>query len=136
MNARASILIVDDESSNRRLLEVLLEPEGYRTRTAAGGQEALECIAHNPPDLILLDVMMPGMDGRQVAHIIKADPTTRNIPIIMVTAQTDREARLAALDAGAEEFLNKPVDPGRAVAARAQPPAPEGPQRSPRTAPR
>ena len=136
MNARASILIVDDESSNRRLLEVLLEPEGYRTRTAAGGQEALECIAHNPPDLILLDVMMPGMDGRQVAHIIKADPTTRNIPIIMVTAQTDREARLAALDAGAEEFRNKPVDPGRAVAARAQPPAPEGPQRSPRTAPR
>jgi diguanylate cyclase (GGDEF)-like protein/PAS domain S-box-containing protein len=106
----ASILIVDDESTNRRLLQALLGHEGYVTRTAASGEEALAVIAEDPPDLILLDVMMPGLDGRQVARVVKADPATSKIPIIMVTAQTDRDARLAALDAGAEDFLSKPVD--------------------------
>ena len=110
MTAAAAILIVDDESQNCRLLEALLVPEGYDTRTAASGEEALVSIAKDPPDLILLDVMMPGLDGRQVAKILKADPATANIPIIMVTAQTDREARLAGLEAGAEDFLTKPVD--------------------------
>jgi len=110
MTAPAAILIVDDEGANRRLLQALLGAEGYVTRTAGDGKEALASIAADPPDLILLDVMMPGLDGRQVAGIVKADPATSNIPIIMVTAQTDREARLAALDAGAEEFLSKPVD--------------------------
>jgi len=110
VSAPASILIVDDESQNRRLLEALLGHEGYVTRTADSGAEALLAIADDPPDLILLDVMMPGLDGRQVARAVKADPASSKIPIIMVTAQTDREARLAALDAGAEDFLSKPVD--------------------------
>ena len=110
MNAPATILIVDDEQANRRLLQALLRPEGYVTRSAASGEEALTSIADDPPDLILLDVMMPGLSGRQVASAVKSDPASRNIPIIMVTAQSDREARLAALDAGAEEFLTKPVD--------------------------
>jgi signal transduction histidine kinase len=110
METSASILIVDDESQNRRLLEVLLGPEGYLTRTAAGGQEALASIAQNPPDLILLDYLMPVVDGRQVASKVKANPATRNIPIIMLTALDHREARLAALDAGVEEFLTKPVE--------------------------
>src|ERR1035437_1465878 len=110
MTAPSTILIVDNESRNRRLLQALLGPEGYVTCTAASGKEALAAIADNPPDLILLDVMMPGLDGRQVARVLKADPATSKIPIIMVTAQTDREARLAALDAGAEDFLSKPVD--------------------------
>jgi len=110
MTEPATILIVDDESANLRLLQALLGPEGYVTRTAASGKEALASIADDPPDLILLDVMMPGLDGRQVASAVKADPANRNIPIIIVTAQSDREARLAALDAGAEEFLTKPVD--------------------------
>ena len=110
MSATAAILIVDDESQNRRLLKALLVPEGYDTRTAASGEDALVSIAKDPPDLILLDVMMPGLDGRQVARALKADPATANIPIIMVTAQTDREARLAGLEAGAEDFLTKPVD--------------------------
>ena len=110
MTAPATILIVDDEVVNRRLLQALLGPEGYVTSTAASGNEALVAIADNPPDLILLDVMMPGLDGRQVARALKADPATSKIPIIIVTAQTDREARLAALDAGAEDFLSKPVD--------------------------
>lgn len=108
--APATILIVDDESQNRRLLQVLLGHEGYVTHAAGSGEEALATIADDPPDLILLDVMMPGLDGRQVARALKADPATSNIPIIMVTAQTDRDARLAALDAGAEDFLSKPVD--------------------------
>ena len=110
METSASILIVDDESQNRRLLEILLAPEGYLTRTAAGGQEALASIAQDPPDLILLDYLMPVVDGRQVASKVKADPATRNIPIIMLTALDHREARLAALDAGVEEFLTKPVE--------------------------
>src|SRR5664280_2887520 len=110
MTSPASILVVDDEGANRRLLQALLGAEGYVTRTAGDGREALASIAADPPDLILLDAMMPGLDGRQVASIVKADPATSNIPIIMVTAQTDRQGRLAALDAGAEEFLSKPVD--------------------------
>lgn len=105
-----SILIVDDEPQNRRLLEALLHPEGFVTRTASSGPEALASVEEDPPDLILLDVMMPVMDGHQVAALLKADPATRSIPIIMVTAQTDRAARLAGLEAGAEDFLTKPVD--------------------------
>jgi diguanylate cyclase (GGDEF)-like protein/PAS domain S-box-containing protein len=108
--APATILIVDDEGQNCRLLQALLGHEGYVTRIASSGEQALAAIADDPPDLILLDVMMPGLDGRQVARAVKADPASRRIPIIMVTAQTDRDARLAALDAGAEDFLSKPVD--------------------------
>jgi diguanylate cyclase (GGDEF)-like protein/PAS domain S-box-containing protein len=106
----ATILIVDDELHNRKLLEALLRPEGYLTRSVADGEQALAAIAHSAPDLILLDVMMPGMDGYHVARLLKADPVTSDIPIIMVTAQLDRTARLAGLNAGAEEFLTKPVD--------------------------
>src|SRR5664280_2615896 len=110
MTAPATVLIVDDSGVNRRLIQALLEPQGYVTRTADSGEEALTSVAADPPDLILLDVMMPGLDGRQVASALKADLATANIPIIMVTAQTDPEARLAALEAGAEDFLTKPVD--------------------------
>ncbi len=106
----ATILIVDDELNNRKLLEVLLRPEGYRTRTAADGDEGLASVAQGKPDLILLDIMMPGIDGYQVAKILKSDPGTSNIPIIMVTAQTSREALLAGLNSGAEDLLTKPVD--------------------------
>ncbi len=106
----ATILIVDDEIGNRKLLEALLRPEGYFTLCAASGEQALASIAQCAPDLILLDIMMPGMDGYQVANILKGSPVTSNIPIIMVTAQIDRSARLAGLNAGAEEFLTKPVD--------------------------
>lgn len=106
----ARILIVDDEPPNRRVLEAFLKPEGYVTVSAANAAEALAAIALSPPDLILLDVMMPGMDGYQLVSILKAKPETANIPIIMVTAQIDRSARMAGLDAGAEEFLTKPID--------------------------
>ena len=106
----ARILIVDDERHNRDLLEVMLAPEGYLLQTAAGGEEAFAIVAQEPPDLILLDIMMPGMDGFQVAADLKAKLATRNIPVIMVTALADRGARMRGLSAGAEEFLTKPVD--------------------------
>ena len=108
--AAATILIVDDEPANRKLLEALLRPEGYLTQTAASGAAALAMLALRAPDLILLDVMMPDMDGYQVAGILKADPAFAHIPIIMVTALIDSAARLAGLKAGAEEFLSKPVE--------------------------
>ncbi|RZJ27121.1 MAG: response regulator [Haliea sp.] len=106
----ATILIVDDEPANCRLLEALLHPEGYLTVCASNGAQALLVVAQQPPDLILLDVMMPELDGYQVAALLKADPVSSNIPIIMVTALNDRDARIAGLKAGAEEFLSKPVD--------------------------
>jgi diguanylate cyclase (GGDEF)-like protein len=109
-NPNATILIVDDQIQNRTLLETLLRPEGYRTLSAASGEEALAAIARHAPDLILLDVMMPGMDGYQVAGKLKSNPATSDIPIIMVTAKGDRSDRLAGLNAGAEDFLIKPVD--------------------------
>jgi diguanylate cyclase (GGDEF)-like protein/PAS domain S-box-containing protein len=90
----------------------MLKPEGYLTVSAANGEEAIAAVAYAPPDLILLDIMMPGMDGYQVARILKGDPATANIPIVMVTAHSDRSARLAGLKAGAEDFLTKPVDRG------------------------
>jgi len=108
----ATILIVDDEPRNCSLLEALLQPQGYRTRTAASGEEALASVAREPPDLILLDVMMPGMNGFEVARVLKTDAATAHIPIIIVTASVSREARLAGLDSGVEDFLGKPVDRG------------------------
>ncbi|BCM25199.1 EAL domain-containing response regulator [Methyloradius palustris] len=106
----ATILIVDDEPQNCKLLSAMLKPEGYLTICANSGLQALSLIASNPPDLILLDIMMPEMDGYQMTAILKADPSTANIPIIMVTALSDQSACLAGLKAGAEEFLSKPID--------------------------
>jgi two-component system cell cycle sensor histidine kinase/response regulator CckA len=106
----ARVLIVDDERHNRQLLEVMLAREGLVLLSAASGEEALAMVAQHSPDLILLDIMMPGMDGYAVVTAIKTNASTRNIPVIMVTALDDRDARLLALNAGAEDFLTKPVD--------------------------
>ncbi|MEC5161327.1 EAL domain-containing protein [Janthinobacterium sp. CG_S6] len=108
--APASILIVDDEAVNCLLLEAQLQAESYRTSCVSSGAAALAAVALAPPDLILLDVMMPGMDGYQVANALKANPATRHIPIIIVTALIDHGSRLAGLDAGVEEVLCKPID--------------------------
>jgi two-component system, sensor histidine kinase and response regulator len=109
-NQPARVLIVDDEPHNRQLLEVMLAPAGYLLQTAASGEEALAIVAQHPPDLILLDVMMPGMDGHEVTAAIKGNPATRNVPIIIVTALDEHQVRMRGLDAGAEDFLTKPVD--------------------------
>jgi diguanylate cyclase (GGDEF)-like protein len=109
-SSAATILIVDDEPQICKLLEAMLHPEGYATRTAVTGEAALASVAEHAPDLIVLDVVMPGMDGYEVATALKGDPTTSHIPIIMVTASTSRQSRLAGLKTGAEDFLHKPVD--------------------------
>ena len=106
----ARILIVDDERPNRQLLEIMLTPEGFLLLTAASGEEALAMVALQAPDLILLDVMMPRMDGYEVAARIKGDAATKNIPVIMVTGLDDHNTRMLVLGAGAEDFLAKPVD--------------------------
>ncbi|MEK7437591.1 MAG: EAL domain-containing protein [Pseudomonadota bacterium] len=106
----ARILVVDDEERNRRLLAAMLEAEGYSASQAADGLQAIELARQSPPDLILLDIMMPGMDGYEVARALKADAATKAIPVVMVTALDDRESRLRGLEAGAEEFVTKPVD--------------------------
>ena len=110
MSGSARILVVDDQEQNRRLLRALLEPEGYTITCAAGGLDALAQVRACAPDLVLLDLMMPGMDGFEVARALKADPVTAAIPVIMVSAHDDRTARLRGLESGAEDFLTKPVD--------------------------
>jgi len=97
----ARILIVDDERHNRELLEIMLAPEAYLLLAAASGEEGLASVAEQPPDLILLDIKMPAMDGYEVVRRIKADLATKNIPVIMVTGLDDRSARMVGLSAGA-----------------------------------
>ena len=105
----ATLLIVDDEPQVRKLLETLLQHEGYQTLSASSGEEALQLVARQPPDLILLDIMMPGMDGYEVASQLKGDETTAGIPIIMLSALSEPSARVSGLETGAEEFISKPV---------------------------
>lgn len=108
----ARILVVDDKRSNRILLASHLERAGYsQVEHARDGEEALLMVEKNNPDLILLDVIMPGIDGFEVCRRLKNREETKVIPIIMVTALEDRESKLTSLDIGADEFLNKPVDP-------------------------
>jgi len=104
------VLVVDDEEQNRSLLRDPLEARGYEVVEAENGLVALHLIAGRPPDVILLDVMMPHMDGFEVCRTLKNDPKTAHIPILMVTALSDRKERLMGIGAGANDFLNKPVD--------------------------
>jgi CheY-like chemotaxis protein len=104
------ILIVDDDARNIRVMAAMLSAEGYITLSAGSGQDAVQVAKTEHPDLILLDVMMPDMNGFEVVEKLKALPATRDIPIVMVTALDDRESRLYALQAGADEFISKPVD--------------------------
>ena len=105
------ILIVDDDPKNTKLMCGLLARDDYELATAADGQAALARVDAHPPDIILLDVMMPGMDGYEVTRRLKARPATRAIPIILVTALDSPADRAQGLEAGAEEFLTKPVNP-------------------------
>ena len=106
----ARILIADDQRQNRQLLEIMLSQEGFVFITAARGDEALAIVAQQSPDLILLDVMMPGMDGYQVAAKIKGNLATKNIPIIMVSGLHDSAAKMLAKSAGADDFISRPVE--------------------------
>jgi putative two-component system response regulator len=110
MDTKAKILVADDEDRNLRLMELLLTSFGYDVLTASNGEEALEKVHDIPPDVILLDVMMPKIDGFEVAKQLKREEETKIIPIVMVTALNEVEDRVKALEAGADDFLNKPVD--------------------------
>ena len=109
-NRPRKVLIVDDEHFNRELLKVMLEYEGYIIQTVNGGEEALKSVEQDPPDLILLDIMMPGLNGNIVAERLKLNPETMYIPIIMVTSIDEHAAKLTALKVGADDFLTKPID--------------------------
>jgi len=106
----ARILVVDDVEANVRLLEAKLTLEYYEVLTAGDGSSALQVAYDERPDIILLDVMMPGMDGFETCRRLKADPMTRHIPVVLVTALDGREDKLKGLDAGADDFVTKPID--------------------------
>ena len=105
-----SVLIVDDIAGSARLVESLLAPDGHRLRTACDGAEALRAIAADPPDLILMDVMMPVMDGFEACRAIKQDPATRLIPVVLVTSLDDTASRVRGIEAGADDFVSKPFN--------------------------
>src|ERR1035437_3252538 len=104
------VLVVDDEEQNRSLLRDPLEARGYEIAEAENGLQALQKIAARPPDVILLDLKMPKMDGFEVCRRLKKDPKTAHIPILIVTALSERGDRLMGIQAGANDFLKKPID--------------------------
>ena len=113
MKAKPIILVVDDEPQNIELLEAYLVPQGYEIVKATNGEEALGKLSGNQIDLILLDVMMPGMDGFEVIRRVRQDNKYRNhrrLPIILVTALRETEDRIKGIEAGCDDFLSKPVD--------------------------
>ena len=110
------ILIVDDEPNIVSMLADVLADAGYDTQAIGNGRDALEAARRDHPDLMLLDVQMPQLDGFEVASRLKADPATASIPIIMLSAMEGRGARIVGLESGAEEYLSKPFDPAELLA--------------------
>ncbi len=106
----SGVLIVDDNEQNLELLHAYLDELGGEVRVAHDGLEAIDSVADNAPDIILLDIMMPKMSGFQVCEKLKKDPATRDIPIIMVTALNEVGDVERAIDSGADDFLTKPVN--------------------------
>jgi DNA-binding response OmpR family regulator len=106
----ATILAVDDDWMNREMLQAHLENAGYRVLLAHNGTKALEIAASEHPNLILLDVRMPGMDGFETCAQLKASPETQQIPVLMITALEDFESKTRGLEAGAADFVPKPFD--------------------------
>ncbi len=110
-----TVLVVDDQPQNIRLLDAVLSPRGYAVVTASSGEEALKLLSEADPDLVLLDVVMPGMDGHAVCRRIRADPQTAFLPVVMITASGDQE-KLQALESGADDFVSKPFDQSELLA--------------------
>lgn len=106
-----AILVVEDDADIRQVIELMLKSAGYLTYTASNGADALEQVAGRHFDLILLDIIMPGMDGYQVARRIQADPATRDIPIIMVSGRNEVVDQVLGLELGADDYICKPIEP-------------------------
>ena len=115
MAERDVILVVDDLEQNLRLLDAVLSPRGYEVRTADSGEEALRVLVDHPPDLVLLDILMPGLDGYEVCRRIRQDPATAFLPVVMITASGDQE-KVLAIEAGADDFIAKPFDQAELLA--------------------
>ena len=111
MTDRASVLVVDDDPVNRSMLSRSLETDGHEVTTVESGAEALEIVGSQAFDVVLLDVVMPGMDGYQVLERLKVDPELRHLPVVMVTAVDDLASAVRCIELGADDYLSKPVDP-------------------------
>lgn len=112
----ARILVVDDVAENREIVQMRLESQGYEVTTAVDGEDGLAKVASTSPDVILLDVMMPKMDGFEVCRRLRADPTAPFVPIILLTARAETSDLVAGLDAGADDYLYKPIEHATLVA--------------------
>jgi class 3 adenylate cyclase len=111
----ATILVVDDLPQNQRLLEAVFVPRGYEVIAAGSGREALERLSSTPVDIVLLDIVMPEMDGYEACRALRADPATAFLPVVMITASGDQE-KVAAIEAGADDFVAKPFDQAELLA--------------------
>jgi len=110
LTSGGDVLVVDDNQQNAELLQAYLEDLNVKVRIAADGVEALEEIARQPPDIVLLDIMMPRMSGFEVCRRLKNDPATKNIPVVMVTALNELGDIERGVDCGADDFLSKPIN--------------------------
>jgi adenylate cyclase len=115
MADQVTVLAVDDQPPNLRLLDAVLSPRGYRVVTATSGEQALRMLSEAVPDLVLLDIVMPGIDGYQVCRQIRDNPATAFLPVVMITASGDQE-KISAIRAGADDFVSKPFDQGELLA--------------------
>src|SRR3712207_849000 len=109
MTRQRTILVVDDTPQNIKLLDAVLTPRGYTVLAASSGQEALQQVMQERPDLILLDIVMPEVDGYEVCRRLREDPSTHMLPVIMITASGERE-KVKAIEAGADDFITKPFN--------------------------
>ena len=122
MSDREVVLVVDDLPQNLRLLDAVLSPKGYEVRTADSGEEALQMVGDDPPDIILLDILMPGIDGYEVCRRVRDDEATAFLPVVMITASGEQE-KILAIEAGADDFIAKPFDQNELLARREVAPA-------------
>lgn len=111
MSDKPLILIVDDNPANRKMLEILLKKDGYESLSLEDGKQTIEKTAEIAPDLILLDIMMPGFDGYHVCEELKSSKKTRDIPIIFITAKADSDALVKGFEVGASDYITKPFKP-------------------------
>ncbi len=109
--AKASIVVVDDEEDILELVSFNLKREGYSVRCAHSGEEALKAVNDKYPDLVILDLMLPGLDGLEVCRMMKGEPKTRHIPVIMLTAKGEESDVVAGLELGADDYVTKPFSP-------------------------